>query len=200
MTTRLGIRGYLEASQEGLRLYEQCGFVTVRDIEWDTRPWGGDHIDVHYVGSRNPEPAESNECFAGYDQTAEKTRGLAASHHDVWHWGAGTVEKGHVSNRGKVMTPNQWDIFDNQVYNSKTLWRFQAAQGYSSSPYLLNWSCSSCSELAHVECSMIGLYLGQIDVWNYRYVQSGRGVLLLRSCVSVRVVLIPRELARLPRL
>jgi hypothetical protein len=45
----LGIRGYLESSKEGKRLYEQCGFETVKDIEWDSRPWGGDFTDVHYV-------------------------------------------------------------------------------------------------------------------------------------------------------
>ena len=51
MSGRLGIRGYLESSKEGRRLYEQCGFEVVQDLEWDTRPWGGDFTDVHYVSS-----------------------------------------------------------------------------------------------------------------------------------------------------
>jgi hypothetical protein len=52
----------------------------------------------------------------------------------------------------------------------------------------------------HVANDTTQLYLRQIDVWNDGYVQSGRSVLLLRGCVSVRVVLIFRELASLPRL
>jgi hypothetical protein len=49
----------LEASAEGKGLYERAGYESVGDITFDTRPWGGDRIDVHTVMLRQPKKAEA---------------------------------------------------------------------------------------------------------------------------------------------
>jgi hypothetical protein len=67
----------LEGSKEGRRLYEQCGFEVVKDIEWDTRPWGGDYTDVHYVSVSELESIESNDI--GHAQATQKERKLAVT-------------------------------------------------------------------------------------------------------------------------
>jgi len=45
----LKIIGYLEASPQGKGLYEEFGFKVVRDLLFDTKPWGGDHIARHWT-------------------------------------------------------------------------------------------------------------------------------------------------------
>jgi len=47
---RLGLLGYLEGSMAGRRLYERFGFKGVRELVWDSRPYGGTAIDTHVVG------------------------------------------------------------------------------------------------------------------------------------------------------
>jgi GNAT superfamily N-acetyltransferase len=46
---RLGLLGYLEASGDGAPLYRKFGFEQVNSIEYDTRPFGGDTVDIHEV-------------------------------------------------------------------------------------------------------------------------------------------------------
>lgn len=46
---RLGLIGYLEASMAGRALYERFGFVGVKELLWDSRPYGGTEIDTHIV-------------------------------------------------------------------------------------------------------------------------------------------------------
>jgi GNAT superfamily N-acetyltransferase len=48
---RLGLVGYLEGSAAGRPLYERFGFKGVRELEWDSRPYGGTAIDTHVVSS-----------------------------------------------------------------------------------------------------------------------------------------------------
>ncbi|TID17097.1 acyl-CoA N-acyltransferase [Venturia nashicola] len=47
---RLGLIGYLEGSMAGRPLYEKFGFEGVRELVWDSRPYGGTGIDTHIVG------------------------------------------------------------------------------------------------------------------------------------------------------
>jgi hypothetical protein len=47
--SRLGIRGYIESSIQGKGLYEKFGFKVVREIEFDSRPWGSPTKNIHYV-------------------------------------------------------------------------------------------------------------------------------------------------------
>ncbi|QDS68092.1 hypothetical protein FKW77_010070 [Venturia effusa] len=52
---KLGLIGYLEASAIGNPLYERFGFEGVRELNWDTRPYGGTETDIHTVMIRQPK-------------------------------------------------------------------------------------------------------------------------------------------------
>jgi len=58
---RLGIRSYLEASAAGKGLYLRYGYKPVKNIEFDTRPYGGDFTDIHTVMIREPELRKESE-------------------------------------------------------------------------------------------------------------------------------------------
>jgi predicted N-acetyltransferase YhbS len=45
----LGVVGYLEASDDGAPLYARFGYEPIREIEFDTRKYGGTTTDVHVV-------------------------------------------------------------------------------------------------------------------------------------------------------
>jgi hypothetical protein len=45
----LGVIGYLESSEAGQQLYRSFGFEPIREILFDTRPFGGDRTVVHTV-------------------------------------------------------------------------------------------------------------------------------------------------------
>ncbi|RDI89548.1 hypothetical protein Vi05172_g730 [Venturia inaequalis] len=51
---RLGLIGYLEGSTAGRPLYERFGFEGVRELVWDSRPYGGTGIDTHLAMFRQP--------------------------------------------------------------------------------------------------------------------------------------------------
>jgi len=58
---RLGFRGYLEASAGGKGLYEKFGYRRVDDLVFDTKPWGGDKIDIHTVMFRDAKPLKKTQ-------------------------------------------------------------------------------------------------------------------------------------------
>jgi len=51
----------LEASKEGDGLYRKFGYEEIGRIEFDTRPFGGDHVDIHTVLVRMPPGGLKNE-------------------------------------------------------------------------------------------------------------------------------------------
>lgn len=52
----MGLVTYLDATTMAKPIYEKRGFVVIKALPWDRRPWGGEGEDWHWCMTRQPQP------------------------------------------------------------------------------------------------------------------------------------------------